>query len=154
MKRQIPPGRRFSILDRVFKARISGRAKEYGLTPVQLRVLGCLSRLESYNIGEINQKDLEMEEHLTHQTMTEIIKKLSAKGYIECSISQKDRRYKKICCKQPYKEIYLQIAEEDQRVMQEICKGLSQEEIAALLTITDKILRNIGYDPDKFIGNL
>lgn len=97
MKRQIPPGRRFSILDRVFKARISGRAKEYGLTPVQLRVLGCLSRLESYNIGEINQKDLEMEEHLTHQTMTEIIKKLSAKGYIECSISQKDRRYKKIC---------------------------------------------------------
>lgn len=148
MARRIPPGRRFSILDRVFKARINERAKEYGLTAVQFRVLGCLSRLESYGIEEINQKDLELEEHLTHQTMTEIIKKLEAKGFVICTTSGKDRRYKKITCAPPYQEIHSKIAAEDEKVLMEICEGISQEEIDQLFSVTDKILRNIGYDPN------
>lgn len=148
MKRRIPPGRRFSILDRVFKARINERAKDYGLTAVQFRVLGCLSRLESYGIEEVNQKDLEHEEHLTHQTMTEIIKKLEAKGFVICTVSGKDRRYKKITCAPEYKEIHSKIAAEDERVFLDICDGLSRDEIDQLFSITDKILRNIGYDPD------
>ena len=148
MKRRIPPGRRFSILDRVCKARINERAKDYGLTAVQFRVLGCLSRLESYGTEEVNQKDLEQEEHLTQQTMTEIIKKLEAKGFVVCTVSEKDRRYKKIACTPEYKEIHRKIAAEDEQVFLDLCDGLSREEIDLLFSITDKILRNIGYDPD------
>ncbi len=50
-----------------------------GLTAVQLRVLGELSRAESMGACEINQKDLEKALAVTHPTMTEIIKRLEKK---------------------------------------------------------------------------
>ena len=74
MKTNIAPGLRFSILDREFKKKLEERANRMGLTAVQLRVLGELSRLESMGIEEINQKDLEKVLAVTHPTMTEIIK--------------------------------------------------------------------------------
>ena len=47
-----------SILDREFKKKLEERVNRMGLTAVQLRVLGELSRLESMGVEEINQKDL------------------------------------------------------------------------------------------------
>lgn len=47
-----------SILDREFKKKLEERANRMGLTAVQLRVLGELSRSESMGVEEINQKDL------------------------------------------------------------------------------------------------
>ena len=75
MKTNIAPGLRFSILDREFKKKLEERANRMGLTAVQLRVLGELSRLESMGIEEINQKDLEKVIAVTHPTMTEIKRK-------------------------------------------------------------------------------
>ena len=53
-----------------------------GLTAVQLRVLGELSRSESKGVEEINQKDLEKALAVTHPTMTEIIKRLEKKNAV------------------------------------------------------------------------
>ena len=47
METNIAPGLRFSILDREFKKKLEERANRMGLTAVQLRVLGELSRAES-----------------------------------------------------------------------------------------------------------
>ena len=76
METNIAPGLRFSILDREFKKKLEERANRMGLTAVQLRVLGELSRAESMGACEINQKDLEKALAVTHPTMTEIIKRL------------------------------------------------------------------------------
>ena len=46
METNIAPGLRFSILDREFKKKLEERANRMGLTAVQLRVLGELSRAE------------------------------------------------------------------------------------------------------------
>ena len=69
-----------------------------GLTAVQLRVLGELSRSESKGVEEINQKDLEKTLAVTHPTMTEIIKRLEKKNAVICTQSRLDKRYKKINC--------------------------------------------------------
>ena len=79
METNIAPGLRFSILDREFKKKLEERANRMGLTAVQLRVLGELSRAESMGACEINQKDLEKALAVTHPTMTEIIKRLEKK---------------------------------------------------------------------------
>lgn len=98
MKTNIAPGLRFSILDREFKKKLEERANRMGLTAVQLRVLGELSRLESMGIEEINQKDLEKVLAVTHPTMTEIIKRLEKKNAVICTQSRVVGRYKKINC--------------------------------------------------------
>ena len=59
METNIAPGLRFSILDREFKKKLEERANGMGLTAVQLRVLGELSRSESLGAEEINQKEKE-----------------------------------------------------------------------------------------------
>ena len=76
METNIAPGLRFSKLDREFKKKPEERANLMGLTAVQLRVLGELSRLEPMGACEINQKDLEKALAVTHPTMTEIFNKI------------------------------------------------------------------------------
>ena len=56
-----------------------------GLTAVQLRVLGEVSRSESKGVEEINQKDLEKALAVTHPTMTEIIKRLEKNNAVICT---------------------------------------------------------------------
>ena len=76
METNIAPGLRFSILDREFKKKPEECANLMGLTAVQLRVLGELSRLEPMGACEINQKDLEKALAVTHSIMTEIFNKI------------------------------------------------------------------------------
>lgn len=54
METNIAPGLRFSILDREFKKKLEERANRMGLTAVQLRVLGELSRSESLELKEMD----------------------------------------------------------------------------------------------------
>lgn len=139
----IPPGRRFAIIDRAIKYRLSEKADQLGLTAVQLRVLGELSRLEAAGVKEVNQRDLEEAEQVTHPTMTAMIKRLEKKGFVKCSASSVDRRYKKIHCTERSAQLYLELAQEDERIICELCKGLSKQDREALIRITDHILKNL-----------
>jgi DNA-binding MarR family transcriptional regulator len=60
----------------MFKRKMDERAKEMNLTSVQLRVLGEVSLTESMGVEEINQKNLEKFEKVTHPSMTGIIQRL------------------------------------------------------------------------------
>ena len=57
---------------------------------------GEVSLMEDNGVEEVNQKDLEHIEQVTHPTMTGIIKRLETKGFLICAPSENDRRYKKI----------------------------------------------------------
>ena len=94
MKEAPPRGVRFSILHRAMKKQIDDYMSSEGLTGVQLFVLCELRKLEKSETREINQRDLENVSHVSHPTMTEILKRLEKKGYISCCRSEQDRRYK------------------------------------------------------------
>ena len=138
-------GRRFAIIDRAFKQHLNKKADQLGLTAVQLRVLGELSRLEAFGVSEVNQRDLEQAEQVTHPTMTEMIKRLKKKGFVTCATSTSDRRYKKISCTERSRNLYLELAQADEAITEPICAGLSAEEKAELIRFTDCMLDNIGY---------
>lgn len=144
MKREnIPLGIRFSIIDRAFKYQIDEGAKQLGLTAVQMRILGELSRLEASGAEEVNQRDLEQAEQVTHPTMTATISRLEKNGFVTCTTSSIDRRYKKISCTEKSANLYQELAAKDDNVVKEVCRGLTEEEMQMLFRITDKMVANI-----------
>lgn len=114
-----------------------------GLTSVQLRVLDEINFLKASGQAEINQKDLEKIEQVTHPTMTGIIRRLENKGFIKCIPSPTDHRYKKITCKSETPGIHEKLAAQDKEVLSELCNGFSREQIDEFVHMTDLILKNI-----------
>ena len=147
MDEKMPLGLMFAIIDRVFKKKVDKKIQDMELTPVQFRVLGEISHLESKGVEEINQLDLEKVEKITHPAMTGIIQRLESKGFIICTPSPRDKRYKKISCTDKTTDIHKMIDIMDEQLLAELCQGLSQEEIDTYVRITKHIIKNINFEP-------
>ena len=147
MDEKMPLGLMFAIIDRVFKKKVDKKIQDMELTPVQFRVLGEISHLESKGVEEINQRDLEKVEKITHPAMTGIIQRLESKGFIICTPSPRDKRYKKISCTDKTTDIHKMIDIMDEQLLAELCQGLSQEEIDTYVRITKHIIKNVNFEP-------
>lgn len=139
----MPFGLKIAIINRAFRKRMDEKAAAMGLTSVQLRALGSLSRLEAAGETEIHQNDLERIEHVTHPAMTKLLQRLESKGFVCCVPSEKDRRYKKISCTEKSRGIHRMILEQDAEVLSELCQNFTPEQKNALLDLMDLLLRNI-----------
>ena len=139
----MPVGLKIAIINREFRRRMDEKAAAMGLTSVQLRVLGSVSRLEAAGKEEIHQNDLERIERVTHPAMTKMLQRLESKGFVRCVPSERDRRYKKVTCTQRSAGIHRLILAQDAEV-EELCSGFSQEERDQLMTLIDRLLDRIG----------
>ena len=139
----MPFGLKIAIINRAFRKKLDEKASTMGLTSVQLRVLGSISRLEAAGETEIHQNDLERLEHVTHPAMTKMLQRLESKGFIKCVPSTQDRRYKKITCTEQSSGIHKVILAQDEEVLSELCKNFTQEQKKALSQMADLILKNI-----------
>ncbi len=139
----MPFGLKIAIIHRAFRKKLDEKAGALGLTSVQLRVLGSISRLEAAGQEEIHQNDLERLEHVTHPAMTKLLQRLEAKGFIQCVPSAMDRRYKKIVCTEQSADIYKMILAQDEEVFAELCRNLTEKQRQELSHLADLILRDI-----------
>ena len=139
----MPFGLKIAIINRAFRRKLDEKAAALGLTAVQLRVLGSISRLEAAGEREIHQNDLERIEHVTHPAMTRLLQRLESKGWIQCVPSAVDRRYKKITCTEQSSGIHQMILAQDEAVFSELCAGLTEEQKREVVDLADRILKNI-----------
>ena len=139
----MPFGLKIAIINRAFRKKLDEKAEAMGLTSVQLRVLGSISRLEAAGETEIHQNDLERLEHVSHPAMTKLLQRLEAKGFIRCVCSAKDRRYEKITCTEQSAGIHHMILAQDQEVFEEICRNLTQTQKQELSLLADLLLKAI-----------
>ncbi|HIU19029.1 MAG TPA: MarR family transcriptional regulator [Candidatus Limiplasma stercoravium] len=139
----MPFGLKIAIINRAFRKKLDEKAEAMGLTSVQLRVLGSISRLEAAGETEIHQNDLERLEHVSHPAMTKLLQRLEAKGFIQCVSSAKDRRYKKITCTERSTGIHHMILAQDQEVFEDICRNLTQTQKQELSLLADLLLKDI-----------
>lgn len=139
----MPFGLKIAIINRAFRKKMDDKAAAMGLTSVQLRVLGSISRLEASGETEIHQNDLERIEHVTHPAMTKLLQRLESKGFIRCVPSARDRRYKKVTCTERSAGIHHVILAQDAEVLAELCRNFTQEQKEQLRQLTDVILANI-----------
>lgn len=136
-------GLKIAIINRAFRKRMDEKACSMGLTSVQLRALGSISRLEAAGHGEIHQNDLERIEHVTHPAMTKLLQRLESKGFVRCTPSTQDRRYKVITCTPQSTGIHRSILAQDEEVWSELCRDFTREERETLLELLDRIVQNI-----------
>lgn len=139
----MPFGLKIAIINRAFRKKLDEKASDMGLTSVQLRVLGSVSRLEAAGETEIHQNDLERLEHITHPAMTKHIRKLEQKGFVRCVAGEQDRRYKKIVCTERSAEIYKTILSHDKEVFEELCRNMTKDQQETLLQLTDIMIKSI-----------
>ena len=142
----MPFGLKIAIINRTFRKKLDEKAAALGLTSVQLRVLGSISRLEAADQTEIHQNDLERIEHVTHPAMTKLLQRLESKGFVRCVPSSKDRRYKKISCTEQSAEIYKMILAQDQEVFTELCRPLTEAQKQEFVQLADIILKQIDLE--------
>lgn len=142
MKHDLPYGMRFSILGRTFKRQLDERLLEKDLTGVQLGVLKELERLEASGAAEVNQRDLEKASHVTHPTMTEILKRLERKGFVCCCQSSLDRRHKRISSTEKSMQLRQELSCMDEAILEELSRGLSRQQLETLWEILDVMLDN------------
>ena len=142
MKYDLPYGMRFSILGRTFKRQLDERLLEKDLTGVQLGVLKELERLEASGVAEVNQRDLEKASHVTHPTMTEILKRLERKGFVCCCQSSHDRRHKCISSTEKSRQLRQELSCMDEAILEELSRGLSRQQLETLWEILDVMLDN------------
>lgn len=139
----MPFGLKIAIINRAFRKKLDKKASDLGLTSVQLRILGSVSRLEAAGETEVHQNDLERLEHITHPAMTKHIQQLERKGFVRCVPGEQDRRYKKITCTEQSAGIYKIILAHDREVFEELCGNLTQEQKETLVQLTDIIMKSI-----------
>lgn len=142
----MPFGLKIALLDRAFQKKMDERAGEMGLTAVQLRVLGSVSRLEAAGKTEIHQNDLERIQHVTHPAMTKLLGRLEAKGFVRCLPSAQDRRYKVVSCTEKSAGIHKMILEQDRQVWEELCRPLTPQQTRELARLMDLVLEDL--DPE------
>lgn len=143
---EMPFGLKLAIINRAFRKKLDEKAGAMGLTAVQLRVLGSVSRLEAAGETEIHQNDLERIEHVTHPAMTKLLQRLESKGFIRCVPSDLDRRYKKITCTERSAGIHNMILKQDEEVLSELCRNFTREQREDLHQLADMLLENIGAE--------
>lgn len=141
---EMPMGMRFSIIARAFRGELDRRLREQELTGVQFAVLGQLMDLEREGLEEINQRCLERANHVTHPTMTEIIKRLEKKGYITCTPGKSDRRVKSVRSTDKARQLSDIIEQTDWEVAELLSRGLSPEQKLQLTEITGIMIENAG----------
>ncbi len=142
----MPFGLKIAIINRAFRKRLDEKAAAMGLTAVQLRVLGSISRLEASGRAEIHQNDLEQIERVSHPAMTKLLQRLESKGFVTCETSAMDRRYKKVACTEKSAGIHNLILAQDAEVFDELCRDLTDAQRVSLLQMADLILKHIESD--------
>lgn len=149
MIRDIPIGVRFSMLNRAFKRKMDEMLSEKDLTGVQFGVLGSLVQLERQGRTEISQRDLEQISHVSHATMTDILRRLEKKEFIRSEQSSRDRRFKCISSTEKALGLEGEVAQVGQETFAWLARGLSEEQVEQLLSITDVMLHNAWADCGK-----
>ena len=138
---RIPMGMCFSVIHHSFRCQMDELLQEHELTGPQLGLLGQLHHLENSG-AEVNQRDVENAAHLSHTTVTEMLKRLEGKGFIVSRPSEKDKRSKCLQSTGKAKALHESIHQLDEKVFAMLCQGLTESQRTELETILRVMFKN------------
>ena len=137
--KDIPIGAKFGVIHRAFRRELDASLRATELTGAQFSVLCALDRLER-DRGEVSQRDLEEYCRSAHPTMTEILKKLERKGFIEARPSETDRRRKRIRRTDKARELDREAFRVDEKTFERFTADLDEAQKAALGSMLDRLI--------------
>jgi MarR family transcriptional repressor of mepA len=137
---ELPIGVKIKILNNFFDQQLNREVAELGLSSSQVLVLGFLKQREG---SVVHQKDIETEFHFSHPTVTGVVKRLAAKGFVTCTDDSVDRRYKKVQLTAKNKQLHEKMAKHIDVVSSIVFSGLKREEIATIDRLLGKMIANV-----------
>ena len=138
--------RRFRLLDQAGKQRVDQQFQEMELTAMQSYVLRYLHD----RAGEVvYPKDIEQRFHLTHPTVSGLLARLEAKGFIVCTPDPDDRRCKRESTTEKAEQCHLRIRDTFHALEQETLQNFSPEEVQTLLRLLDRAIENLSEGKEE-----
>lgn len=132
--------RRFRTLDQAGKQRVDQQFNAMELTAMQSYVLRYLHDRR----GEVvYPKDIEQRFRLTHPTVSGLLARLEAKGFVTCTPDPDDRRCKRVAETVKAEQCHLAIHETFRELEQQTLRGFTPEETASLLALLDRAIANL-----------
>lgn len=128
------------LLNKEFEQLHSQKASSMGLTPTQLFVLHYISKHQGENICH---RDIEKQFELTHATVSGIISRLEAKGFINCFADEKDRRFRNIMITDKARLCESEMKKHIELYEAQLVEGFSEEEKALLKGYIIRLLENL-----------
>ena len=135
-RKNMPVGAKFGVIHRAFRRELDAALREKELTGVQFAALKAVERLEREG-GEVSQRDVETLTHSSHPSMTEVLKKLEKKGFIEVRPSEIDRRRKQIRSTDKARELDRAAFRIDEETFEKFAAGLDEGQRASLESMLD-----------------
>lgn len=125
-------------LSRRLRYRLDARLERYGLTSVQWGVLAALSQVDGQS-----QAQLQHRLAIEGATLTPMVQRLERDGWIERAGDPLDRRRQRVWLARRSRESMAEIATEVEIYRQESLRGFSDQEIATLSALLDRMEGNL-----------
>lgn len=138
-------GLRFKQLSCAFDNTLQRVAAQYELTASQACMLIYVSRAEH----KVNQRELEKYFQLSNPTVTGLMKRMEAKGFLERVTSPEDGRYKYIILTPKAMKISAQVADDLTRLEEQVREGMTPEEVELFLSLLNRAMQNVHSCADK-----
>ena len=123
MKTEYPLGYQFKLIHEKFKKHFNENLESMDLTFSQFVVLDYLC---SNRKGKVTQKDISDALQLKHSTVIGILKRLEAKGMVQCIVDAENKRYRNVFLTKKavdsLEEMYRRREEMEKRLVSELTK--------------------------------
>lgn len=132
-------GLRFKQLSCAFERSLQREAERYELTASQACMLIYLSHADH----KVNQRELEKYFKLSNPTVTGLMKRMEAKGFLERVASTEDGRYKYIMLTPKAEEVRHAVSGSLAQVEARVTEGMTPEEVAQFHSLMTRALQNV-----------
>ena len=139
-------GMRVRILSQTIHTAIDRKLTALGLTGQQSFVLRYLSE---HKDEPVYARDIEKRFNLTHPTVSGIIQRLEAKGFLASEPESSDRRCKRVNLTPKAEECQKEIAQHIQSLERTMVRGMTDDEVLAFHRLLDLAYQNLSEEMKK-----
>ena len=147
MPQERPNGHRIKQLHILARQRMGGTLEQLELTPAQSHVLHYLVEHRAQCPGP---RDVEEFFSLTHPTVSGILSRLEAKGFVSFRTDRDDRRCKRIHVSETALTCDGQIHDYIEALEKQMVQDFTPEEQAQFSSLLDRAIQNLGGEPGIF----
>lgn len=133
-------GFQIKTLSRLLRMSMDRRITALGLTSTQGVVLGYLCRERG---RPVRSRDVEREFGFSHPTVSGLLQRLEAKGFVACEPDPDDRRCKRIRPTEKAVRLDEAVGEQIRWSEQALAAGMTPEELETLRGLLGRMIRNL-----------
>ena len=137
-------GGMIKILSEAIGQKVNRDCRGFNLTMQQMKILHFLKQREGKE--ETSQKDIQDFMRNAHSTTVNILRLMKEKGFIEITVSPRDRRMKIVKLTGQEKTFIEEVITERKRLEKQLVQGLSRKEQAELLKYLKHIYANVSKE--------